>query len=283
MKILVVKTVFCPRDDYFETSFNNIINLFDVLDKNAVEYDADIYILGWCKREKYRKNLEKLMETNWNKIYHDLFPHNYGKLFAFNKIKELLKQHPEYEYVFYSDHDIVFENKISEYVSPLLKFIDSDVSFDQKNAGGAPNVLELGVIFLNQKGDVRHKASVYANMVVYDGHTLAFADDMDTGAYASGCMFVSSRCLLSFGVFQCTSVYGLDEYFLLKHVTSGGRFACCLAHDLYVTHPYDNHKNNKTYVEWKHNSVKRTMDKIKNKSMSDNNYLAEVLKSNNLW
>src|SRR5436190_17340065 len=98
-KILFVKSIFVPTYDHLQICVNSIINMFEKI--CSLKLIHPIVIIGWCKKDIFKKVLEKLL-NNYKEITKDEYYNeridfipwsiNYGKIkilnYAFNIVKE---------------------------------------------------------------------------------------------------------------------------------------------------------------------------------------------------
>ncbi len=274
MKILLVKSVFCPNDIYYETTIKTLIklNMFIGLikhKKNKKQIDeiltVDVYCIGWI--HTFNNKMESFFETNLNEfdsVDTNFFYHNYGKYHIFNQLIEYVKNHHcTYDLIIYTDHDIYFDMACTQDISLFmnLQFLKNHIIKDK----------HLGLIAFNQKKDNRHKKDIYENNSVFLNYHIIYPSCI--GSIASGGFMIFPEVLIQIKCFELLSVYGLDDYYLVEKLTSMN-YLNVVIENLHVIHPYD---NNDEYMMWKKNKIIKMI--IKN----DENYHQQVQESINFW
>lgn len=263
---LITRTIFCPNQYHFEKSFAGIINIFDNI---SIDDNIIIYIIGWCKIDKYKESIVKLLNTTKITIYHDILPFNYGKLFVYKKIREFVQKHSQINSIIYTDHDIIFEQKISSFFEILDSNVDNIKPFG----------LNAGVIFINQIEDNRHQSSIYDNVICLNDYSFVYPDKKDISSVASGAFYITPNCLKCLDSLDINIVYGMDEYFLLQNIIKNGYYFAVI-HELTIIHPFS---NDSKYEKWKFNCIKEIIQKINHGQIIEYNYNDKILESHNFW
>lgn len=235
MKFLLVKSVFCPNNKYYEATAKSLIktNIFiDIIKKNFI---FDLLVIGYSYI--YNDNLTKminLIKKNYENIYTEFWPINFGKSSIFNYLIDFLKD-KDYTYIIYLDHDIHFSiNSTDNFINNFINIFLND------------NVNRYGLIALNQKGDIRHQANIYENR---DGNIVWPSNDT---SIASGAFIIKSDIFSGLDKFK-KIVYGLDDYYLCKQLREKGYLNIVIS-DCFVMHPFD---NNEKYMKWKRDNIER--------------------------
>lgn len=270
--VLIVRSVFCPNDTYFKTTFNNIYNLILFLRYLDQPIKYDVYIVGFTKKT-YMKDLCDIININkdlFNKITFDLWILNYGKYRIINEINKIIKE-TEYIGVFYTDHDIIMT--IPDYDKFFFKILISaiNVTIDNK---------KIGLIALNQKHDVRHQHNIYENAITINNNIFVYPTihentDNFTSSIASGAFFVASEHLKKIQDLELKTTYGLDDYHLIKSLYTVG-VVSIVSKNIYVEHPFN---NDKEYNQWKIDKI----HKLLKKGDKDQDYYNDIEQSHNFW
>lgn len=252
MKFLLVKSVFCPNYKYYEATIKSLFktNIFIQLIKENNKITFDGLFVGYSYT--FNDNLSSdinLIKRNFENIYTEFWPINYGKSSIFNYLINFLKD-KDYTYIIYLDHDIHFD----------LNSTDNFVNIFSKDLS------KYGLIAFNQKGDIRHQANIYENKE----NNIVWPND-DT-SIASGAFLIKSDIFTELNKFD-KIVYGLDDYYLCKQLREKGYLNIVIS-NCFVMHPFD--KNDK-YLKWKRDSIERL---VKGEKMD---YFREIEEVNNLF
>lgn len=237
MKILFVKSIFCPSNEYFISTISSIIKIslfIKLLKIDNIKFD--LYLIGWGY--KFINNMEafiKILNHNFENIYKEYWTINYGK---YKVLNTLIDFNVDFDYLIYFDHDIFFDFKSLFKFSNFLQF--GLPIFENKN---------IGLIAFNQKQDCRHQISSYENCEYINGFTYIWSNDV--GSIATGAIIMKAKVLKSLSKFELLSVYGLDDYHLCNKLLYQGHVNMIIT-NIYVYHPFDNNLN---YSIWKKNNI----------------------------
>ena len=251
MKILIIKSVFCPNKKYLDISINSLlkINTFPTV---------DLLLIGWTNTHTYTQEIINIIPSLTFQIVHtEFWPINYGKCKIFNYVIDFIKQNDTYTHIIFMDHDIWFDNITSTILESIINVTSSTQS--------------LGLIAFNQKGDNRHRPTIYQNIETNNNIKIIWPND--DWSIASGAFIISTQTFKNINYFDLKSVYGLDDHYLCKQLTDKGYTNVVLA-NYYVMHPLD---NNKEYKSWKNNNITKMLNK------EDINYYMNIEESMNLF
>ncbi|QKF94563.1 nucleotide-diphospho-sugar transferase [Fadolivirus algeromassiliense] len=266
MKISIIKSIFCPTDKYFNISCNAIKNLCELINNNIDNsLNFDITIIGWIKQQHYGDDIIKIVDDNINNnsnIRYILWNLNYGKYYMFNKLQEIIDNNTSY--ILYADHDILFNIDHIKLFSDLIALYQYKIN--NKN---------IGLIALNHLEDNRHKISLYCNenKITINDTTLYYISNNDYGSMACGCIFLSYECFKLLNKLDNISVYGLDDFNIIKKINDNNYISILTPH-ISIIHPFD---ENVEYIKWKENTVKLL---IENKQFD---YYKSLESSINFW
>lgn len=245
MKIIIIKSIFCPNEIYLNINCNavkNLIELLNSIDETYIEFD--LIFIGWIKKECYADKIKNITINHLNNIKkttYELWNVNYGKYYMFNNLHKFINN--DHNYVFYLDHDILFDlndTKIFSKLTDLFKY-----KINGKN---------IGLIAPCQLEDNRHKISIFDvnNKININNNPLYYISNNEYGCIACGCIFLSYECFKILCNFDTLSVYGLDDYNIIKKVCDNN-FIAIIAQHISIIHPFD---NNIEYINWKKNMIK---------------------------
>ena len=153
MKILLIKSVFCPNNDFLEVTIKSLIKTniyFETLKQNYIQFD--LLFIGWVSH--YSNQLKKVLKFiggAYNKIFDIMWTVNYGKYKIINESIKFVNNN-SYDFVLYMDHDIYFDCNTSENFGKIFDIAKLEI-----------NGKKLGLIAFNQKGDIRHQPTIYEN------------------------------------------------------------------------------------------------------------------------
>lgn len=261
MKILIVKSLFCPNKQYLQKNFDSLIKLDAYLKLiNTNNTIIDLYLIGWANQfEKEITIFLKLIKFKFINICTDFWKINYGKYYLFEKLRTNTCI-GNYDYLLYMDHDIYFsfDNVISFPLifSLLTEKIEND---------------DIGVIVPNQLEDCRHQGNIYENNHILNNMDVCYSNT--PGSIAMGCFIIKSDLFLSLDEFKLISVYGLDDIYILDKIKEKNCIAV-ITSNFYVVHPYS---NNDIYNQWKYNNI------IKMINGEEINYHRMIEESIELW
>lgn len=245
-QIIFIKSVFCPNELYFKTTYNSILNNMNYLKS----YDIKIILVGWVKNEF----IESIQKLNIEFIPWDT---NYGKIHLYHSFNTIANN---YKYILYADHDILFDNNKTNLNVILQKL---DILFKQ----------DFALIAFNQLEDCRHQNTLFDNIVeISDIKILISNTNNDIGG---GC-FIIKKIYMEYP--QYNYVYGFDE----KYLISCFKYQKCgVLFDYYIIHPFDNNDIDKKYTTWKKNEVKNNIHNFNLFNLT--NYNNQIIKSHEFW
>lgn len=264
MKFLVVKSVFCPNRDYYDTTIKSIVknNIFiELLQRKEKKLCIDTLFIGWINR--YNDLFNSFIEVykmKYNDIYRDLWPLNYGKYELYNRMIDFVRSNNNYDFILYMDHDIYFDFTCIDLFNSISDL--QNCKINDKN---------LGIIAFNQKLDVRHQKDMYENTLSFSNFTLCYPSR--DGSIASGAFIIYPDVLTQIEYFDKITIYGLDDYYLAKRLTDR-QYINVVIGNLYVIHPYD---SNDRYTVWKKNHLLKLINGERN------SYYSEIQNSVNFW
>lgn len=259
MKILLIKSALCPNDKYFEITLKSLIktNIFIQMIKKDNNITFDLLFIGWTYT--YNKKIDMILDiikTNFENIYKEYWAINYGKYKILNYCIDFIKDN-NYNYIIYMDHDIHFDLYSANNFMKIFEFDNLEI-----------NSKKVGLIALNQKGDIRHQPSIYENKYL---DNIVWPND-DT-SIASGAFVIKSCIFQLLKPFELKIVYGLDDYLLCKQL-SNMEYINVVFTSCYVMHPFDCNDN---FKKWKENNIKKL---INNEPI---NYYQNIEESLNLF
>lgn len=271
MKILFVKSMFCPNEIYCEVTIKSLIkiNMFIGLikhknqqnDKNLI---IDIYCIGWT--HKFGEKMKHFIDTHldkFNTIEMNFWDLNYGKYCIFNQLIEYVKSKSQniYDLVIYMDHDVYFDMTCAH-------FFDVFYILQEKHTMCGKN---LGLMAFNQKKDNRHKKDIYENSEKYLNYQIVYPSCI--GSIASGGFMIFPNVLIQISPFSLSSIYGLDDYYLSQQLDSMN-YLNIVIENVYIIHPFD---SNDKYTAWKKNKILKMIKNI------DDPYYQQIQDSINFW
>jgi hypothetical protein len=273
MKFLLVKSLFCPNQQYYETTVKSIvgINIFIKLLKSNLSVSIDVLYIGWINShsdafDKYLQLCEPEMKLLYSNIYKELWKINYGKYKIYNNMIDfvkLMKQTDnDYDFIIYLDHDIYLD-------------------FDQIDLFQSVSLLEnyridscrLGICALNHLEDIRHQTDIYTNQ--YTACDFQLLRPSRVGSIASGAFIIFPDILIELNGFDILTIYGLDDYQLDQKLITLGCINVVIG-NMFAVHPFD---DNIQYSAWKKNHLLRLI----NGESQKNNYYLEIQESINFW
>jgi hypothetical protein len=272
LKILIVRSIFCPDLKHLRICASNLVNLFTKLrfqKPDNHKYAYTLYLCGWAKKQ-YINDLKQAVDLSredniFKDIIFDLWALNYGKYKILNAVIDKCES---YDKFFYSDHDIIFKHR----TSTLFTILDNVLNYEVKN-------YKVGIVMLNQLEDVRHQCDIYENVISCDGVSYIFPNFGNLTSIASGCFYADCKVFKSLSTFSVDTVYGLDDYHIIKKLYDKLLIAVVVK-DYFVVHPFD---DDEKYSEWKIDNVKKAINKLYGSDKNGNNYYLEIEKSMNLW
>jgi len=268
MKFLLVKSLFCPNQQYYETTIKSIvkINIFMKLLDNSIDLLVDVLYIGWINNhtDAFDKYLQ-LCGSQYSNIYKELWKINYGKYKIYNNMIDFVKwmkqKNINYDFIIYLDHDIHLDfDSIDLFrsISSLEKYqIDSS---------------RLGICALNHMEDIRHQTDIYADQ--YTACDFQILRPTRVGSIASGAFIIFPDVLIRLDRFDLLTIYGLDDYQLDQKLINMG-YVNVVIGNLFAVHPFD---DNKQYTVWKKNHLLQMID-----GKCQANYYLEIQESINFW
>lgn len=222
MKYLIIKSIFCPNQEFYENFIDSLIKL-----DFYINIEIDVLLIGYIGQ--FKEKLEtflKLFPTKFN-IITDLFVLNYGKYYIFNKLFDYVIN---YDYFIYMDHDIIMTtNNFNEIINV--------------------NNNNIGLIAFNHKEDIRHQADIYSNIIEINNIKVCYPNLISS--IACGCFAIECNKYLKMSKFDLISIYGLDDYNLLKKLENLG-YQNIVFYDIFIIHPKT---NNLKYNKWKYDMI----------------------------
>lgn len=255
--IVFVKSLFCPNQAYFDTTYNSILNNINYI--LTISLKIKIIFVGWIK-EKFRNKIKILIEIMYGKINIDFIPwdKNYGKIKLYYDFNHMIEDH---NYIFYADHDILFDitkTKIN------IIFNNLDILFNNH---------DFTMLVLNQLEDCRHQTSLLENIGYYNNVKISISNNnIDIGG---GCFIVKKIQMACPSYYH---VYGFDEKYLISCFSEK---KCGLLMDHFVIHPYDTNNNGLIYKKWKINQILNQMETFD--CMNKSEYENQMKISHLLW
>jgi hypothetical protein len=248
MKILLVKSIFCPTNEYLNVTIKSLIKI-NIFIHFMIQFDMefDLLLIGWS--HKYKNILDcllKLIKFNFANIFTEYWAINYVKYKILNYMIDFTKKNNNYENVIYLDHDIYFDIIFMHNFNKIACL--NDLLINNKN---------IGLAAFNQKEDVRHQPLIYENSFNNDGLKIIWTDEIS--AIATGAFIISCSTLQKLDYFKLKTVYGLDDFLLCKQLKDRGLINIVLENCV-VVHPYDVCINNEKYKQWKKNNIIKTIN-----------------------
>lgn len=244
MRILIMKSIFCPNEKYLNISIKSFykINIFMGLVKDI---DFDILMIGWA--HIYGNHIMAASTGIGARVIYELFTINYGKYKMLNHMIHVMHTHQEYDAVVFLDHDIYFDVRDIDRFRKLVRL----VAHPHMLMDGA----NIGLIAFNHKNDIRHQPTIYDNQDASTGLVFVYPNIGERdGAIANGAFMLSRQAAIALDYFELKTVYGFDDTLLCRQLENKG-MRNVVARDIYVVHPFD---NNVKYTEWKKNNIINT-------------------------
>jgi len=91
MKFLIIKSLFCPTYEYYETNMNSLMKInehIELIKMKCLDVQFDLYLMGWIYL--YEKNINSFISShkiNFTEIHKDLWPINFGKYKMYNQMQ----------------------------------------------------------------------------------------------------------------------------------------------------------------------------------------------------
>lgn len=271
MKILIIKSLFCPTAEYYRINVNSLMCVNNCINSAM---SADLYLIGWVYL--YKNDLDSFIlrnKMNFTKINKDTWPINFGKYKLYNRMIDIAKSYLSYDIIIYMDHDVYFDKKNHDELTELLCTINTLRYINIKSR-------HLGMIAFNQTDDVRHRPDIYENSIDYNGIKLVYPNCV--GSIAGGAFLIFPETLSGMNYFDEITIYGLDDYYFDQQLIQKGYINVVLR-DIYIIHPFDANNNYKT---WKHDHLLKLIQKMKICDAEKGNksdYYREIQDSINFW
>ena len=259
MKILIAKSIFCPNTENLNITLSSLVKIDTYFKMLNIHYD--LLLIGWINT--FEKDITGLLKlhpfyyTNITKIYWNI---NYGKYKIINTIKQFLNN-KDYDLLLYFDHDVHIRILCDEAISHITTLLSLKI-----------NDKIPGLLVFNQKKDVRHQPDIYENQLILQNIQVCYPSNI--ASIATGGFAINVKIYCQMPDLELISVYGLDDYYLLKSINDMGFINIILMND-YIIHPF---RDNKHYSQWKYNIIS---DLITNKYNS--NYFQSIENSINFW
>lgn len=261
MRLLIIKSLFCPNNTHLDLLLDSIFKLNKYFELSDHNYEIDLLLIGWSNKYADKINLYlSLLKIHFLNIYKIYWKINYGKYKIFNEIQVFLKNH-NHDYMMYFDHDIHLEfNHMKIFDEAFFKIFEEKINEEL-----------IGILYLNQTPDCRHQNSIYENSSSVLSNVICWSYDLSS--YASGAFVMPTKIFIKIDSFDLISVYGLDDYHLSLKIKSL-KYHCGVLKNIYAIHPFNTCKK---YSNWKYSLVKKL---IENKMIS---YDLTVQESINFW
>lgn len=219
MSILVVKSLFIPDHRFIDQNTQSIDSLLYYL---STKKDYDIYLIGWVNLDINQDFIDKIKERYSSNVNIVIWEENLGKIHLLSKcIPDLCRD--KYDYVLYSDHDIIF--------------IDDILDIPKESIIG-------GMVCYDQLGDNKNNQIVYHNKITICGETFYYG--FDNIYMATGCFICPIDIAKKFSGLVSDRLYGNEDILIGNLIVSlGGK---TLLSNKKIFHPYD---FDEEYKKWK--------------------------------
>lgn len=252
MKILIMKTIFCPNKEYVIHSLVSLQTMIDYLNDKERDYEIELFITGWCEDE-WKPYFDKVLVNSGLTFRTEYYDHNYGKYHYFRLLE------CNADYLIYFDHDIIL--KYTYDIFEPIKLIGHD---------------NIEYVAYNHLDDSRHQQNVNENIDELDGIRYGYPNSGDYGSIADGAFVCSNKVYNLFQYLPKLSVYGLDDFHINQLVGEKGlKSIVCI--DIFVSHPYDTDIEYKRWKLW----VIGTL--VQNKSSAQEFYNDTLISSVKFW
>lgn len=260
MKILFIKSIFCPNKSFLNICIKSITNMN--LFSSLIDVDVcDLLIIGWIGNFENKFNLfTKFYPFKFSNISYRLWHINYGKYKMLNDMLDFC-QNKIYDYIIYSDHDIEFGFSKLNIIKKSLNSINSQTVNNKK----------IGLIAFNQSEDIRHQRDIYENRVIVDYIEYIYPNKIQS--IACGAFYINFNIFLELDHFEIHGVYGLDDFHLMKKLEDNGCTNLVIK-DYFIIHPFNILDD---YDKWK---IKSICSIINNEKY---NYYKMIEENHNLW
>jgi len=274
MKILIIKSLFCPTKHYLDVTIKSIVKtniFFNLLNKKNCDNHTspDILFIGWINRfETDFLSFIKNYQLMFQNIYQDFWYLNYGKYELINRVIDFSKKYHDYDFLLYMDHDVYLDfNSVNLFINiqNLQRF-----TIDGKT---------LGMIAFNQTQDIRHQNDIFENKIMCDDLELVYPSK--NGAIASGSFIIHPDRFATMVHFDKLSIYGLDDYYLTGRLLELNYINVVIS-NISIVHPFD---SDHRYSVWKKNHLLKLINCIDNchGHKNDSMYSIDLQESINFW
>lgn len=235
MKLLLLKTIFIPDENFIVTNINSIysvINICNTLNKYMITIRYEGYVIPSCyiifiyllNKIKYERHI------NIKYVFHNK---NVGKKY----ILQNSSYETNYDKYLYIDHDIIFILNIQYFLTYCLNMIDCILN---------DKIIKL--LSFNHLIDIRHNF-INCKMHVINNVNVMYSDDNVN--ITSACFITDKLTWSLFSNINVDIIYG-DEDIVIGNILNINNYANVIICDYYVIHPYE---KNKIYTNWKWNQI----------------------------
>jgi hypothetical protein len=271
-KVLVIRSIFCPDTLNVSICIEGLINIAKLVSMAPEQFDFSFGIVGWCKKVEMIEEIRNaIKQLPYNIIKFDMWDHNYGKFCVMNQIIALCKN-VKYDCVIYSDHDIIFPIDPSLFPT-VKKYLSADIVINNR---------PIGLVAFNHIHDIRHQYDIHTahHNEYYNIIYPQWSDNFTS--IATGAYFARAELFTMLDPFTPLSVYGFDDYYLLKKISDIG-FCAAVHKELYILHPFREQNNN--YIKWKQMQMKWIVGCIEKNDWDsiEKMYLTNVIESEQVW
>jgi len=243
MRIIFIKSVFVPDNIQYVRNVKSIKSFIKYIAKK--ELLIDIYLIGWIKNDNNKKKIldilvrlmdKYLIKNNMN-VKYLFWSENMGKIYLLKNIKYYCKDYHNYDYMIYSDHDIIFNTNNDILKCDYVKLFKT--KHDNK---------QIMMVSFDQYLDNRHYPKVYLNKIEID--KITYYKSNDNKHIASGCFVCDIQLISDFALLKSDHVYG-DEDILIGKMNNNNNYINLLS-SIKIIHPFD---QDRKYIEWKRNKI----------------------------
>lgn len=260
MKILVIKTLFCPNKTYLQQNFDSLIKIDTYIKLYNKDIDFDLLWIGWSNI--YDNEIDiflQLLQLKFRHITVNKWKINYGKYYLYENIR-IRSFDTEYDYMLFLDHDIYFDFNNCIPFEHIYKLFDNDIENKK-----------IGLISLNQKEDCRHQADIYENTAIISDIHICWSNCI--GSIATGCFIIPFKLFQDLEQFDLVTVYGFDDIYIMNKLLDK-KYMSVVLKNIYAVHPFC---KNHIYDNWKYNCIVKMI----NNDITD--YHTSLEESINLW
>ena len=98
--LMIIRSVFCPNDKYFQISINNIINTCLFVSNFENDSKPDLLIIGWIRYNSYEGHINELLKIYINKFNSIIIKLWYTKYVKYKILNKMKKYALKYNYMF---------------------------------------------------------------------------------------------------------------------------------------------------------------------------------------